>query len=128
MRKTALTREDRQTYRERLLQLTDRLSGGVAQLEDEALRPTGSEGTTADAPSHEPAATSNEADEDVARIVLMTEEQLLAEARAAIERLDKGTFGRCERCGRTIAKVRLNAIPYTRRCIICARSMNSEQA
>ena len=49
----------------------------------------------------------------------MTEEQLLAEARAAIERLDDGTFGKCERCGRTIAKVRLNAIPYARDCIIC---------
>ena len=51
--------------------------------------------------------------------VLMTEEQLLAEARAAIERLDDGTFGKCERCGRTIAKLRLNAIPYARDCIIC---------
>ena len=66
MRKTALTREDRQTYRERLVQLTGRLSGGVAQLEDEALRPTGSVGTAAEAPAHEPIATSNEADEDVA--------------------------------------------------------------
>jgi RNA polymerase-binding transcription factor DksA len=128
MSKMALSAQDRQTYRQRLLKLTERVSGDVAQLEDEALRPTGSEGTAADAPTHDPAQTSSEADEEVARTVLMTEEQILAEARAAIARLDEGTFGRCERCGQPITKARLNAVPYARHCIHCARSADSTQA
>jgi RNA polymerase-binding transcription factor DksA len=42
------------------------------------------------------------------------------EAMAAIERIDKGTFGKCERCGGPIPKGRLEAIPYVRTCMKCA--------
>ena len=62
----------------------------------------------------------NEADEDVARTVLLTEGQILAEARAALGRLDAGTFGACERCGRAIARTRLDAVPSARHCARCA--------
>ena len=128
MSKTALTAHDQQTYRQRLLGLTERVSGDVAQLEDEALRPTGSDGTAADAPTCQPTPASTEGDEEVARTVLLSEEQILAEAQAALTRLDEGTFGRCERCGRAITKSRLNALPYARQCIRCARAANSAQA
>ncbi|GAA2854795.1 hypothetical protein GCM10010517_12870 [Streptosporangium fragile] len=37
-----------------------------------------------------------------------------------IERLDKGTYGVCERCGRPIAFERLQARPVARTCIGCA--------
>jgi len=115
-----LTEHDRRAYRHQLLALTDRLSGGVAELEIEATRPTGPEGTEAEAPARDPVATGNEGDEDVARLVLLTEEQILAEARAALARLEAGTFGRCENCGRAISKKRLTAVPYARQCIRCA--------
>jgi DnaK suppressor protein len=128
MSKMALTTNDRQTYRRRLMELTRRVSSEVAQLEDEALRPTGSEGTTADADTHEPAPTSSEADEEVARTVLKTEEQILAAVRAALARLDDGTFGLCVRCSRPITRERLNAIPYASHCIHCARSANPKEA
>ncbi|HVC14330.1 MAG TPA: TraR/DksA C4-type zinc finger protein [Acidimicrobiales bacterium] len=44
----------------------------------------------------------------------------LAEVEAAIERLEKGTYGHCERCGQPIAPARLEAKPAARRCIACA--------
>ena len=120
MSATSLTRQDLRLYRVELEALVDRLSGTAARLEAEAERPTGLEGTAADAPNHEPTPTNTEGDEEVALTALLTEEQMLAEARAALARLDSGTFGRCERCGRAIGKVRLDAIPYARRCIRCA--------
>jgi RNA polymerase-binding transcription factor len=58
----------------------------------------------------------------VAQTALLSEEQLLAETRAALARLDDGTFGRCQGCGRVIGKVRLDAVPYARQCIHCARA------
>jgi DnaK suppressor protein len=36
--------------------------------------------------------------------------------RAALERLDSGTYGRCEICGRMIDDERLEARPETTRC------------
>ncbi|HEY1190326.1 MAG TPA: TraR/DksA C4-type zinc finger protein [Gemmata sp.] len=114
------------TYRKGLEVLVERLTGGVKQLATEALRPVGPEGTTAEPPAHDPTGTGTEADEEIARGVLQSEEQILAEARAALARCDAGTFGTCERCGRAIARTRLAAIPYARNCIRCAREAETD--
>lgn len=44
----------------------------------------------------------------------------LAEIEAAVERLDAGRYGRCERCGAAIEEGRLEARPVARTCIRCA--------
>lgn len=44
----------------------------------------------------------------------------LEEIDAAFARLDRGTYGTCERCGRPIADGRLEARPTARLCIDCA--------
>lgn len=43
----------------------------------------------------------------------------LEELRAALGRIDKGTYGICERCGQEIGAERLEAIPSARLCITC---------
>jgi len=35
----------------------------------------------------------------------------------ALERIDHGTYGLCERCGRPIEKARIKALPYATLCI-----------
>jgi DnaK suppressor protein len=47
-------------------------------------------------------------------------EQHLADLDHAVSRLDQGSYGRCERCGRPIAAARLAARPAARTCIRCA--------
>jgi DnaK suppressor protein len=115
-------RNELQSYRQQLQSLADRLSGGVTQLTAEATRPTGAEGAEAEPPTREPMAASNEGDEEAARGILTSEEELLAEVRAALTRFEAGTFGCCETCGRLIGKRRLNAVPYARHCIDCAHA------
>jgi DnaK suppressor protein len=44
----------------------------------------------------------------------------LAEIDAAEARLAAGSYGTCERCGRSIARARLEARPTARLCIECA--------
>ena len=40
---------------------------------------------------------------------------------AALKRIDDGTFGTCERCGRPISEARLEARPWATLCIDCKR-------
>ncbi len=42
--------------------------------------------------------------------------------RAALERMDKGSWGTCFACGQEIAPRRMAAVPWTTRCIECANS------
>ncbi len=44
-------------------------------------------------------------------------QQTLAEIDAALRRIDDGTYGICEVCGKPIAPERLAAIPWARLCI-----------
>jgi DnaK suppressor protein len=47
----------------------------------------------------------------------------LVETQAALERLARGTYGRCEACGGAIGRQRLLALPAARFCIDCASSL-----
>jgi len=44
----------------------------------------------------------------------------IAEIRAALARIEHGTYGICASCGGDIAKARLEALPTATRCITCA--------
>lgn len=47
-----------------------------------------------------------------------TKEQL-AEVEHALEKLERGTYGLCDRCGKDIPLERLEAIPETSMCVEC---------
>ncbi|MBN9687483.1 MULTISPECIES: TraR/DksA family transcriptional regulator [unclassified Corallococcus] len=43
----------------------------------------------------------------------------LEEVEAALERIEQGRFGCCERCGGAIGRQRLLAVPEARCCLTC---------
>jgi DnaK suppressor protein len=45
--------------------------------------------------------------------------KLAAKIEAALDRLERGTFGTCETCGKPIAAARLKVRPVTTLCIAC---------
>jgi DnaK suppressor protein len=47
---------------------------------------------------------------------------------AALQKIDDGSFGNCERCGETIGDKRLEALPFARHCIDCQRLVEEERA
>lgn len=46
-------------------------------------------------------------------------DEALANVRHALERLEDGTYGRCEDCGIAMPFERLEAIPWARLCVAC---------
>ena len=51
----------------------------------------------------------------------------LKRIRAALHRLDSGTYGTCIACGEPIAPARLEALPYAVQCIACAEKAEIER-
>lgn len=56
-----------------------------------------------------------------ARVISLAEglHQRLENVQAALGRIEKGTYGKCERCGKDIAPERLEAVPAAKLCIAC---------
>jgi DnaK suppressor protein len=52
---------------------------------------------------------------------------LLREVRAALHRIDAGTFGICAGCEENINVKRLNAVPWASSCIVCQEAADREQ-
>jgi DnaK suppressor protein len=53
--------------------------------------------------------------------------RLLREVVQALQKIDAGGFGDCERCGEVISDKRLEALPFARYCITCQRAIEEEQ-
>ena len=115
-----MSKTEMQSFREQLLRLSSRLRGDVSDLGEEAFRRTG-DGNLSSVPLH-PADLGTDAFERQMTFVLLENEgQTLAETAAALDRIERATFGLCEECQTEIPKARLQAVPYTRHCIDCAR-------
>lgn len=114
-----LTRNQLGGYRKELLSLAGSLDQSLAhdrrelRQEDEPDMPGG------------PMPSTDQVDDGTQEVeigLIDTESRLLREVTAALARIDAGTFGRCDDCGRPIGKSRLDALPYARQCVRCARA------
>ena len=89
-----------------------KLTGKASEI-DQALRDPGSP----DWEDHATEVESEEVLEDMGKAVLGEINQI----KSALQRIDIGTYGECTRCGETIDKKRLKALPFTANCVDCAR-------
>lgn len=119
-----LKKAELNAYKKQLLEIRARLTGDVAQLSDEAFqRPT------VDAASRDSDEVSiDTTDQDITIQMLQTEGNVLAEIDAALGRISSGTYGVCEMSGKPIPKARLNAIPWTRYRVECAKIAESQRS
>jgi DnaK suppressor protein len=115
-----MTKVQKEAYRKNLLALRQRLAGDVSQLASEALGKNNADGSSS-MPIHMADIGSDTFEQDFALDLLAREEEAMSEIDAALERLADGTYGRCEDCQQPIPKERLDALPFARRCVKCAR-------
>lgn len=59
--------------------------------------------------------------------LMVHQENILEEVRNALNKIDKGDYGKCELCGRDIAEERLEALPYARLCLDCQENIEPEK-
>lgn len=125
-----MTKTDLDGYRKQLLALQERLSGDISSLTDEALKKGEDEtgGNLSHLPIHMADLGTDNFEQENTLQLLKNEENLLEEIDAALARLEKGTFGKCEECGQGITpKARLKELPYTRYCLDCAKKRDAKK-
>ena len=104
-------RERLNAERDRLTQVRDAASRLSTSANEAAER----ELSSADQHPAEQATETLERELDLG--ILQSVESELGEVQAALERLDAGTYGTCEVCGKEIAEGRLEAMPAARYCL-----------
>jgi len=67
-------------------------------------------------------------DQDTSYHIGSMESRALAEIDHALRRLEEGTYGVCEECGRRIPAARLRAVPFASLCVACKERDEREQA
>jgi RNA polymerase-binding transcription factor DksA len=120
-----MTQAELDNFRQQLLALRNRLTGDVSHLTNEALRHAGGEasGSLSNTPIHMADLGSDNFEQEFTFSLLQNQEQALEEISQALQRIEQGTYGRCEECHSAIPKARLQALPYTRYCVACARKL-----
>jgi RNA polymerase-binding transcription factor DksA/uncharacterized protein YdcH (DUF465 family) len=58
--------------------------------------------------------------DEVVDVIANETELSIGVIQAALERIEGGTYGTCEACGKPISEARLGAIPEATRCVSCA--------
>jgi len=104
-------------YHQRLLEIRQRVTSEMPRLADTVL-------TDARAPGEHDTAVSESADKEL--VLELTEEDIRRQVMDALERIDDGTYGPCQTCGKPIGKARLDTIPYTPYCVDCERALEGK--
>jgi len=114
-----LNAKELETYKAILLQLQREISGDIHSLEDDAFSTDGDR-LSVDNPAD---IGSESYSQEFSLELLQRDEATLGEIQEALQRVEAGTFGRCETCDEVIPKVRLNAVPHARLCVECQRKV-----
>jgi RNA polymerase-binding transcription factor DksA len=114
-------------FRETLTGLRARLRGDLSQMTDEALRRdnNGGTGNLSNVPLHMADLGTDNYDQEFTLGLIENEQGTLELVNEALSRMEKGTYGLCAECAEPISKPRLQAIPYAKHCIRCARKLES---
>jgi RNA polymerase-binding transcription factor DksA len=106
------------TVAKRLEEERTRLQGirdGIQREQDEAASGAGGELSSVDQHPGDSGTETFEMEKNVSLLEQVDDE--LLEVEAAVQRLERGTYGTCQVCGRPIGDERLEAMPAARFCI-----------
>jgi YteA family regulatory protein len=110
-----------EVYKARLLAERDRIHRELEEIEKEiSIDDTPiSQGELADYDNHpaDAATDTYEKERDIA--VRENFREILGRIDEALGKIERGTYGICDRCGREISEGRLEAVPYAIYCVEC---------
>lgn len=124
-----ISTELRDELHRQLLRERQRLENEIAELAGTGTRSDVFLADETDSVDQHPADAASELFEREKNMtVQQTLEQTLQEVNEALGKVDQGTYGICENCGKPIAEKRLRALPEATHCIDCQSKIDRQRA
>ena len=125
MPQAKLTATELEELRDRLLEEQAHLEAQLATIVEESFAATQSDmsgDVGLDDESADAGTATFEREKDLS--IENNVRDLLRKIEGALKRMDAGTYGLCERCGKPIEKARIKALPYVDLCIRDAQAQS----
>ena len=125
MAEVKLTKKEQDDLRARLLEERGELQTQLTSIEEDTFAATQSEMTGdvgLDDEMADAGTATFEREKDLS--IEQNVRDLLQKIDRALKRMDEGTYGICERCGKPIEKARIKALPYVDLCIRDAQAQS----
>ena len=125
MAEAKLTKREVQDLQERLVDERNELQTQLLTIEEDTFAATQSDSSGdvgLDDESADAGTATFEREKDLS--IENNVRDLLRKVDRALARIDAGTYGICERCGKPIEKARLKALPYVDLCIKDAQAQS----
>jgi RNA polymerase-binding transcription factor len=125
MAATRLSGQELKDFAQRLRSERDDLSDQLTTIEDQTFATTQSDlsgDVGVDDESADAGTATFEREKELS--IEQNVRDLIAKIERALKRIDAGTFGICEICGKPIEKARLKALPYADLCIKDAQAQS----
>jgi len=112
---------DTEHFKERLLEERRRVKEALDYIQEENRSQLEDDREEIPSDNHPGDMATSTFDRELDATLEGNEERLLQAIDAALQRIEDGTYGICQNCGQPIGAERLEALPWTTRCIDCKR-------
>lgn len=121
MKGKKLDKKTTQFYKNLLLEKREELVGDIAHIAKETLKESQKDasGDISGYSFHMADVATDNYDREFSLGLASKERGVLFEINHALQKIQDGGFGLCEICKKSIAKVRLKAVPYATLCLKC---------
>ena len=119
----SMSKQQLKEFRDLLMQERARCVGEIRSIAQNASKnPREASGDLSAYTVHMADMSADTYERELAMNIASSEQEVLYQIDDALKRIDEGTYGVCQQCGKPIVMSRLRAVPYTSMCIECQRS------
>ena len=124
-----MDKKSQKVFRELLLKRKSELQKGIQHIADDALK-TSQRDAAGDLSAyslHMADVATDNYDREFSLSLADNEQKILNRIDEALEKIESGSYGLCELCGKKVSKVRLKAVPYAELCVPCQQKQEKKR-
>jgi RNA polymerase-binding protein DksA len=111
-------------YKKLLLKMKAQIQGDIRSMNDESEDGRSDKGDVSGHAMHMADVATDMYDREFNLSLASNDREIIQKIDAALERIEKGTFGLCVKSGKKIPEARLKAIPYAEFCLDVQEEMD----